>query len=74
MDKVEIAPNCGFYLTKDKANYLELKSNMDNDWRILVRETLLDVYGKSIANYSATGRRGSRPGIDIHLFKGLFGK
>lgn len=74
MDKVEISPNCGFYLNNAKVTYLEMKSKVDDDWKILVRETLLEVYGKSIANYSATGRRGSRPGIDSQLFQGLFGK
>lgn len=46
---------------------------MNNDWKILVREILLEVYGKNIANYSATGTRGDRPGIDYQLFKGMRG-
>ncbi|XP_067210839.1 putative uncharacterized protein DDB_G0291812 isoform X2 [Linepithema humile] len=69
--KVEIAPNCGFYLSKTRASMIELEALTRNDWKILVRETLLDVYGASIVNYSATGKRGSRPGIDYKLFKGL---
>lgn len=40
----------------------------------MVRETILDVYSSSIANYSATGKRTNRPAIDPMLFKGLYGK
>ena len=43
-------------------------------WRVIVREVLLEIYGNTIANYSATGNRGDRPGIHPMLFKGLFGK
>ena len=43
-------------------------------WRVIVREVLLEIYGNTIANYSATGKRGDRPGIHPMLFKGLFGK
>jgi len=46
----------------------------NNDWKIIAREILLEVYGASIANLSATGKRGSRPGIDCNLLKGLHGK
>ncbi|KAK0158080.1 hypothetical protein PV327_011148, partial [Microctonus hyperodae] len=42
------------------------------DWRQLVREVLLDVYGSSLSNYSATGKKSSRPGINHQLFKGLY--
>lgn len=51
-----------------------MKYDIDNNWKVLVRETLLEVYGSSIANYSATGKRGKRPPIARQLFNGLFGK
>lgn len=56
-----------------RASLIELEAESRNDWKILIRETLLDVYGASIVNYSAPGKRGSRPGIDYKLFKGLYG-
>ncbi|XP_067207002.1 uncharacterized protein [Linepithema humile] len=74
-DNVEISPNSGFYLSREKIAYIELKSTTENencDWKKLVRETLLEVYDESITNYSATGRRGARPAINAVLFKALF--
>lgn len=72
---MEISPNGGFYLSREKIAYIELKSTTENqeyDWKKLVRETLLEVYGESITNYSATGKRGARPAISAILFKALF--
>lgn len=46
---------------------------MDDNWTIIVRETLLEVYGNSISQFSATGKRGFRTKIDPRIFKGLFG-
>lgn len=72
---MEISPNSGFYLSREKIAYIELRAAMNNnkcDWKKLVRETLLEVYGESITNYSATGKRGSRPAISAILFKALF--
>lgn len=57
----EISTNCGFYLPTSKKAYIKMKYDIDRDWKVLVRETLLEVYGSSIANYSATGKRGKRP-------------
>ena len=50
--------------------------NFDEDekWKIVVREVLLEVYGHTIANYTAKGKRGVRPAINPTLFKGLFRK
>lgn len=39
----------------------------------MVKDTLLEIYGFGIANYSAKGIRGEHPGIDSDVFKGLFG-
>ncbi|XP_071653358.1 uncharacterized protein [Temnothorax longispinosus] len=43
---VEISPNSSFYLSREKIAYIELKSTRENqcDWKMLVRETLLEVY------------------------------
>jgi len=54
-----------------------MKANLNKDWKVTildVRETILDVYSSSIANYSATGKRANRPAINPMLFKGLYGK
>ena len=50
--------------------------NFDEDekWKIVVREVLLEVYGHTIANYTAKGKRAVRPAINPTLFKGLFRK
>lgn len=44
-----------------------MKANLNKDWKIMARETLLDIYSSSIANYLATGKRTNRPAID-HQF------
>lgn len=51
-----------------------MKAQLNKDWKIMVREVILDIYGSSIANYSATGKRTNRPAIDHMLFKGVLGK
>jgi len=69
-----LSPHCGFYFPKSKKTYIKLKYDIDQDWKVLVRETLLEVYGSNIGNYSATGKRGNRPPINRQLYNGLFGK
>ena len=70
-----MSPNSGFYTSKRKKSFLEMKIQLNKDWKIMVREVILDMYGSNIANYSATGKRTNRSAIDIHmLFKGLFDK
>ncbi|KAK0074889.1 hypothetical protein PV326_012080, partial [Microctonus aethiopoides] len=49
------------------------KAEMDDNWTIIVRETLLEVYGNSISQFSATGKRRFRTKIDPRIFKRLFG-
>ena len=46
----------------------------DDKWKIVVREVLLEVYGHTIANYTAKEKRGVRSAINPTLFKGLFRK
>lgn len=72
---MEISPNSGFYLPKQKITYIEFNSMNENniyDWRRLVRGALLEVYGESITMYSAIGKK-SRPAINAVLFKALHG-
>ncbi|KAK0160261.1 hypothetical protein PV328_007689 [Microctonus aethiopoides] len=57
---VEISPGCGFYLRKCKYSIIQLNFERDQDWRQMVREVLLDVYGNSLSNYSATGKKSKR--------------
>lgn len=71
---MEILPNSGFYLPRQKIAYIEYNATNENnkcDWKKLVRQTLIEVYGESITNYSATGKR-TRPAINAVLFKALF--
>ncbi|KAK0073260.1 hypothetical protein PV325_010000 [Microctonus aethiopoides] len=72
-DKVEVSPCCGFFLPKNKFSYINIKAEMDDNWTIIVRETLLEVYGNSISQFSATGKRRFRTKIDPRIFKRLFG-
>ncbi|KAK0176905.1 hypothetical protein PV328_001003 [Microctonus aethiopoides] len=71
--KVEVSPCCGFFLPKNKFSYINIKAEMDDNWTIIVRETLLEVYGNSISQFSATGKRRFRTKIDPRIFKRLFG-
>jgi len=48
-----------------------MKAQLKKDWKIMVREVILNIYDSNIANYSATGKRTNRPAIDHMLFKGL---
>ena len=52
----------------------ENAADQSEKWKVIFREVLLEIYGNTIANYSATGKLGERPGIYPMLFKGLFGK
>ena len=56
-----------------KKVYAERVAQNAKDWRPLVRETLLDLYGANIHKYSSTGKRTNRPAIDLKLFDGLLG-
>lgn len=57
--------------------YIERKGEISRekyDWKILVKETLLEIYGNELANYSAKGTRGDSPGINVELYRALYGK
>ncbi|XP_051168796.1 uncharacterized protein LOC127286417 [Leptopilina boulardi] len=76
IDKVEISPECGFYMHKNKIAYIERQAEIisgEFSWKILVREVLLEVYGANLKNFCALGKRGSlRPPINHQLFVGLY--
>ncbi|XP_043463804.1 probable serine/threonine-protein kinase clkA [Leptopilina heterotoma] len=73
-DREEVSPSCGFYLRKEVFNYIKLSALESNKYnsKIIVKKTLIEVYGDSLKNYSATGVRSSRPGIDWRIFKSLY--
>lgn len=49
-------------------------TNRKDQWKVLVRETLIHVYGSKISLFSAKGSKvNSRPPINGHLFNGLLG-
>ena len=62
-------------LAERKLTYVQiLAKNEDKEsWKIITREILLEIYGNTLGNYSATGRRGERQAIHPQLHKGLFG-
>lgn len=51
----------------------ENEADVNDRWKAITREILLDIYGSSLKNYSALGKRGANPKIYPPLFKGLFG-
>ncbi|XP_074110416.1 uncharacterized protein LOC141534758 [Cotesia typhae] len=73
--KMKISPNYEIYLSKGTYAYIERKSEIikgNYDWKTLVKETLLEVYGDELRNYSAKGTRGDFPGINIELYRALY--
>ncbi|CAD6213038.1 GSCOCG00011082001-RA-CDS [Cotesia congregata] len=73
--KIKISPHYEIYLPRSTHLYIERKSEIARgkyDWRILVKETLLEVYGDTIKNYSAKGVRGGSPGINPELYRALY--
>lgn len=74
---MKISPNYEIYLSKGTYAYIERKSEIikgNYDWKTLVKETLLEIYGDELRNYSAKGTRGDFPGINIELYRALYGK
>ncbi|KAK0072723.1 hypothetical protein PV325_010924, partial [Microctonus aethiopoides] len=74
--KVEIEPGTGIYFSENVFICIERRAEQAKgkwDWKVIVREALLEVYGGSIKNYSATGSRSnSRPAINPQLFKAIY--
>ncbi|KAK0078390.1 hypothetical protein PV326_009382, partial [Microctonus aethiopoides] len=76
-ERVEIEPGTGIYFPSNVLLCIERRAQKrkgeGSDWKILIREALLEVYGGTIINYSATGSRSnSRPPINAQLFKALY--
>ncbi|CAG5075367.1 Protein of unknown function [Cotesia congregata] len=71
-EKVEISENSGFYLSRVRASIIETNAVCRNDWNLMIKETLEDIYGSNLFKYCAKGKTGKHPGIDPNLFKGLF--
>ncbi|CAG5079150.1 Protein of unknown function [Cotesia congregata] len=65
-DVVEIGKNAKFYLPLDCME--RIQDEAQQDWRKFIRETLDEVYGENICNFSAKGKKKqSRPAIDHNL-------
>ncbi|KAK0071605.1 hypothetical protein PV326_001053 [Microctonus aethiopoides] len=72
-EKIEISPNSGFYMNKRIVQVMESEAKLSGrGWRYLVREAIHQVYGTTIANHSATGKRSRFPHIDHRLYQGLY--
>ncbi|KAK0078573.1 hypothetical protein PV325_002344 [Microctonus aethiopoides] len=75
-ERVEIEPGTGIYLPANTIKFIERRAEKSKgffDWKILVRDTLQEIYGRTIKNYSAKGSRiNSRPSINPQLFKALY--
>lgn len=47
-----------FYLLEEKISYINLQSRKEgnvSDWKIIVKEVLLEIYGATIGNCSEKG-------------------
>ena len=74
-----MSPNSGFYTSKRKKSFLqeiffqEMKIQLNKDWKIMMREIILDMYGSL-----RIIRLLEKEQIDLQLifilFKGLFDK
>ncbi|XP_074109325.1 uncharacterized protein LOC141534083 [Cotesia typhae] len=74
-NKFKISPHYEVYLPKSMYTYIERSSETERgkyDWRILVKEALLEIYGENLKNYSAKGTRGSSLGINVQLYRALY--
>ncbi|XP_044578958.1 altered inheritance of mitochondria protein 44-like [Cotesia glomerata] len=67
----ELSPGSGFYI--DKNTILNIEEKCNQDWHKIVVETIDEVYGKEIKNFTAIGRNSqTRRGINKKLYKGLY--
>lgn len=70
----EISKGCGFYFAKTMFALISQKYDSPEKWKDVVKDSLLEVYGANLINFSATGKGTTRPGINSKLFNGLLGK
>lgn len=67
-------PESDYFLPEDIINFIESRYKKNQDWKTIVKQILLRIYGEEIINRSALGKRNGRPGIDGELFTGLYGE
>ncbi|KAH0561072.1 hypothetical protein KQX54_012321 [Cotesia glomerata] len=76
MSKKEISPNCHIYFPIKLIESIEQSAVTETgviDWKKILKLALMEIYGNSIANYSAIGRnKNSRPPIDHDIYEGIF--
>ncbi|KAH0535028.1 hypothetical protein KQX54_012077 [Cotesia glomerata] len=75
-NKKEISPNCHIYFPIKLIESIEQSAVTETgviDWKKILKLALMEIYGNSIANYSAIGRnKNSRPPIDHDIYEGIF--
>ena len=75
--KVELWPGCRFYVHTLDYGFIKKSATFNGQisWGTLVTNMLMEVYGRNIVHYSATGHRLCKsPGIDKRLYRGLWCK
>ncbi|XP_050531012.1 uncharacterized protein LOC126899828 [Daktulosphaira vitifoliae] len=75
--RVEIIKGSNVYMDKTTKHLIEALSKIckekpDDEWRHIVRLALFEIYGNSIKNYSRTGVKSSKPGINPTALKGIY--
>jgi len=64
-------------MNENRVKYVEMMAEVDNaiDWKLLVKEVLVEIYGQNLQYYCALGTaRSNKPGICNRLRKGLYSK
>ncbi|KAH0546670.1 hypothetical protein KQX54_013399 [Cotesia glomerata] len=74
-DKAKISESYHIYFPKDAISYIQRKSTIANnisDWKVLVKDALLEIYKSDLINYSAKGTRSNKSvGIDQQVYKAI---
>ena len=65
--QVEVAAGFGVFLPTYVYRLIDDKATLNNDWSIIVREFLIEVYKNDLSKFSATGKRMARPPIDQRI-------
>lgn len=74
--KIQISKRFQVYLPRATMVSLETACTIEPgkyDTQRLIRDALVNIYGKNIKNYSAKGKRGNRPGIHHDVYGALIG-
>lgn len=76
--QAKICTDFAIYFPIDAISYINRKSSTEeniSDWKVLVKEALLEIYRKNLINYSAKGTRTNQNvGIDPQVFKAILGE